>query len=157
MRNVMLDGALCAGRAAAMAELETKLGLPEWWGRNLDALHDCLWECGEVRFVVKNHQALLDTPFGRGLWQVLADGAAENPLRTAEEMMRFIRERKQEIYDKVRKGQTEVKIRIGAQEYTETEWDKLIESLDETEDDIRRQLQEAREQQRKDREKSKEI
>ena len=79
MRNVMLDGALCAGRAAAMAELETQLGLPEWWGRNLDALHDCLWECGEVRFVVKNHQALLDTPFGRGLWQVLADGAAENP------------------------------------------------------------------------------
>ena len=68
-------------------------------------------------------------------------------------MMRFIRERKQEIYDKVRKGQTEVKIRIGAQEYTEKEWDKLIESFDETEDDIRRQLQEAREQQRKDREK----
>ncbi len=29
--------------------------------------------------MVKNHQALLDTPFGRGLWQVLADGAAENP------------------------------------------------------------------------------
>lgn len=81
------------------------------------------------------------------------DGAAENPLRTAEEMMRFIRERKQEIYDKVRKGQTEVKIRIGAQEYTEKEWDKLIESFDEAEDDIRRQLQEAREQQRKAREK----
>ena len=77
--------------------------------------------------------------------------------QTAEEMMRFIRERKQEIYDKVRKGQTEVKIRIGAQEYTEKEWDKLIESFDETEDDIRRQLQEAREQQRKDREKDKEI
>ena len=81
------------------------------------------------------------------------DGAAENPLRTAEEMMRFIRERKQEIYDKVRKGQTEVKIRIGAQEYTEKEWDKVIESFDEAEDDIRRQLQEAREQQRKAREK----
>ena len=70
------------------------------------------------------------------------DGAAENPLQTTEEMMRFIRERKQEIYDKVRKGQTEVKIRIGAHE-----------SFDEAEDDIRRQLQEAREQQRKAREK----
>ena len=48
-------------------------------------------------------------------------------------------------------------LKENAGKYTEKEWDKLIESFDETEDDIRRQLQEAREQQRKDREKSKEI
>lgn len=59
----------------------------------------------------------------------------ENPLQTTEEMMRFIRERKQEIYDKVRKGETEVKIRIGAQEYTQKEWKKLIESFDEAEEE----------------------
>ena len=58
----------------------------------------------------------------------------ENPLLTTEDMMRFIRERKQEIYDKVRKGETEVKIRIGACEYTEKEWDKLMESFDEPEE-----------------------
>lgn len=58
----------------------------------------------------------------------------ENPLLTTEDMMRFIRERKQEIYDKVRKGETEVKIRIGACEYTEKEWAKLMESFDEPEE-----------------------
>ena len=79
MRRIELDGACLTRRGQAMEYLDGRLELPEWWGRNLDALHDCLWECGEVRFVVKNHQALLDTPFGRGLWQVLADGAAENP------------------------------------------------------------------------------
>lgn len=79
MRNVMLDGAACAERAAALAALETKLKLPEWWGRNLDAIYDCLWECGEVRLVVKDRPALLSTPFGRALWQTLADAAAENP------------------------------------------------------------------------------
>jgi len=79
MRKVILDGAVCAERAAAMAALETALELPDWWGGNLDALHDCLWECGEVFIVVKNHRALLETPFGRSLWRVLTDAAAENP------------------------------------------------------------------------------
>lgn len=84
MRRVILDGAACAEPAAAMAALEKALALPEWWGRNLDALHDCLWECGEVFLVVKNPGALRSTPFGRALWQVLADTAAENPrLRVA--------------------------------------------------------------------------
>ena len=79
MRRVILDGAACAEPAAAMAALEKALALPDWWGRNLDALHDCLWECGEVFLVVKNPGALRSTPFGRALWQVLADTAAENP------------------------------------------------------------------------------
>lgn len=77
------------------------------------------------------------------------DGQEENLLKTTEEMMRFIRERKQEIIEKVRKGEIEVKIRVGAQEFTQKEWDKLIESFDEAEDDIRKKLREAREQQRK--------
>jgi len=76
MRRVILDGAACAEPAAAMAALEKALALPDWWGRNLDALHDCLWECGEVFLVVKNPGALRSTPFGRALWHVLADTAA---------------------------------------------------------------------------------
>lgn len=92
--------------------------------------------------------------FSAKISQVLAQEeeknvSEENPLLTTEDMMRFIRERKQEIYDKVRKGETEVKIRIGACEYTEKEWDKLMESFDEAEDEIREQIREAREQQRK--------
>lgn len=77
--------------------------------------------------------------FSAKISQVLAQEeeknvSGENPLLTTEDMMRFIRERKQEIYDKVRKGETEVKIRIGACEYTEKEWDKLMESFDEPEE-----------------------
>lgn len=77
--------------------------------------------------------------FSAKISQVLAQEeekniSEENPLLTTEDMMRFIRERKQEIYDKVRKGETEVKIRIGACEYTEKEWDKLMESFDEPEE-----------------------
>ena len=80
MRNVMLDGALCAGRAAAMAELEMKLGLPEWWGRNLDALHDCLTGLGRpILLELCGRSELETTSFGRGLLRVLQDSAAEAP------------------------------------------------------------------------------
>lgn len=78
-RQVTLDGAVCAERTAAMAALETALRLPEWWGKNLDALSDCLWEVGEVSLLVKHRSALLATPFGRALWRTLTDGAKENP------------------------------------------------------------------------------
>ena len=47
MKTVILDGAVCARREAAMAALSTALELPDWWGKNLDALCDCLWEVGE--------------------------------------------------------------------------------------------------------------
>lgn len=99
-------------------------------------------EAGEEDFLAKMSQAL-------GQEEEEKDVPEENPLQTTEDMMRFIRERKQEICDKVRKGETEVKIRIGACEYTEKEWDKLMESFDEAEDEIREQIREAREQQRK--------
>lgn len=79
MRHVILDGAVCAQRETAMPLLEAKLELPAWWGRNLDALSDCLWEAGEISVRVKNHRAMLVSPFGRALWQVLADTARENP------------------------------------------------------------------------------
>ena len=79
MKTVMLDGAACARRETAMPALEAALGLPDWWGRNLDALCDCLWEAGEVTLFVKNRRAMTATPFGRALWRALAETAGENP------------------------------------------------------------------------------
>ena len=84
MKTVILDGAVCARREAAMAALSTALELPDWWGKNLDALCDCLWEVGEVRVLVKNHRAMMVAPFGRALWRALTETAEENPhLRVA--------------------------------------------------------------------------
>ena len=79
MGFVTLDGAACSRRETAMPALEAALGLPGWWGRNLDALCDCLWEAGEVTVLVKNRRAMTATPFGRALWQALTETAGENP------------------------------------------------------------------------------
>ena len=44
MKQVILDGGVIAGRTQLHDALTVQLQLPEWYGRNLDALYDCLRE-----------------------------------------------------------------------------------------------------------------
>lgn len=80
METVKLDGAQLCRREEAMERLAQALALPEWWGRNLDALHDCLTGLGRpVRLVLHNREDMEASPFGLRLLRVLNDSAAENP------------------------------------------------------------------------------
>ena len=80
METIRLDGARLCDREEAMELLGQTLALPEWWGRNLDALHDCLTDLGcPVRLELDNREAVEASPFGRRLLRVLEDSAAENP------------------------------------------------------------------------------
>lgn len=57
--------------------LANQLRLPAWYGRNLDALYDCLTELGtDVTLVLINWPKTGTT--GR-FWQVFRDAAGENP------------------------------------------------------------------------------
>ena len=49
---IVLDGKSMGGRARLHEELKRKLGLPDYYGNNLDALNDCLGERVEREFVV---------------------------------------------------------------------------------------------------------
>ena len=80
METIRLDGARLRDREEAMEQLGRALELPEWWGRNLDALHDCLTGPGQpVRLELHGREAMEETAFGRLLLRVLEDAAAENP------------------------------------------------------------------------------
>ena len=80
MRTIRLNGARLRSRGEAMTLLGQALELPHWWGRNLDALHDCLTELGcPVRLELEDRDAAEATPFGRRLLRVLEDSARENP------------------------------------------------------------------------------
>ncbi len=63
-------------RDSAHDHLTERLPLPEYYGRNLDALHDCLTEMDDAEIVV------LDTDqadgYGERVLQVLSDSALEN-------------------------------------------------------------------------------
>ncbi len=80
METVKLDGARLCRREEAMELLGGALALPEWWGRNLDALHDCLTDLGRpVRLELSGRGAMEGTGFGRLLLRAMEDAAAENP------------------------------------------------------------------------------
>lgn len=80
MDTVTLNGARLCRREEAMELLGRALALPDWWGRNLDALYDCLTGPGPaVRLVVQDRAAMEAAPFGRLLLRVLEDAAADSP------------------------------------------------------------------------------
>lgn len=80
METIYLDGGCLKNRDEAMELLGQALVLPEWWGRNLDALHDCLTGLGRpMRLELCGRSELETTSFGRGLLRVLQDSAAEVP------------------------------------------------------------------------------
>lgn len=86
MRRIELDGTCLCRREQAMDYLSGRLELPEWWGRNLDALHDCLTDPGEPTVLVLiDRSAVEETPFGRMLLRVLKDATEESPLLRLEE------------------------------------------------------------------------
>ena len=78
MEIIRLDGAELCRREEAMELLGRTLALPEWWGRNLDALYDCLTgELGRpVRLELSGRAALEEADFGGRLLRVLEDAAA---------------------------------------------------------------------------------
>ena len=62
-----------------------------------------------------------------------------------------IREKMQEIYDKLQNGDTETKFQIGNQEFTLKEWDNFLEKFDTVQDAIRAALEEKIEKQTEER------
>ena len=82
MTERVLDGAQIPDRAALHDALSQVLPLPEWYGRNLDALMDCLTDLGEeTRLHVTGAAALADRlgPYGAAALRVLRRAEAENP------------------------------------------------------------------------------
>ena len=78
--TIRLDGAVLCRREEAMALLGRELNLPQWWGRNLDALYDCLTGAlgRPVRLELTGRADLEATDFGRRLLRVLEDAAADS-------------------------------------------------------------------------------
>ena len=78
MREIVIN---CAniGTMTEMHEiLARELTFPGWYGRNLDALHDCLTSLGVETHITFLHFTALPFP-SAGLLRVLRDSENENP------------------------------------------------------------------------------
>ena len=65
---------------------------------------------------------------------------------TTVDYMQMIKEKKQEIFDKVKNGDTEPSFQIGAQSFTIKEWNKFLERFDDTEDAVKELMQQEQEE-----------
>ncbi len=57
-----------------------------------------------------------------------------------------LEEKRNEIYEKIKSGDTEQSFQIGASSFTLREWDKLISEVDEIMDDTRREMRKEHQQ-----------
>lgn len=82
MQTCILDGETIKDPETLHTLLADRLGFPTWYGRNLDALYDCLSDVGEETEVVVRNPELLEHTFGkraRLLMHVLERAAELNP------------------------------------------------------------------------------
>ena len=77
MKEITIDCTTVASMAEIHEILARELDFPEWYGKNLDALHDCLTAiCQETKLTFLHFPAL---PFrSAGLLNVLRDSESEN-------------------------------------------------------------------------------
>ncbi len=82
MKYVFLDGEKIASPAALHRAFAEALALPEYFGRNMDALHDCLTDLFEPVCVVAVNVPLLRERLGRSanaFWRLMAELPEETP------------------------------------------------------------------------------
>lgn len=84
-----------------------------------------------------------------GLAQASEDAKAQSSM-TTQEMMQKIREKIEELYDKVKKGETEQSFQIGASSFTLKEWERFIARFDKVQEELEELIKEAREMMRKE-------
>lgn len=78
-------------------------------------------------------------------------GTAGEPEKEDLSLMAQIKEKMQEIYDKLQNGDTDTKFQIGNQEFTIKEWDHFLEKFDSVQDAIRAALEEKIEKEEEER------
>ena len=87
MKYAMIDGSTVTSMANVHTALAQQLSFPEWYGSNLDALHDCLTDLREETVIAILHGDVLSESLGIGysrLCRVLSDAVEENPYLTIQ-------------------------------------------------------------------------
>ena len=77
MRELRIDCRQLTDRTAAHTYLQKVLPLPGYYGRNLDALYDCLTELPETVLVLEHRREV--TPYGEAVARTAEDAAQASP------------------------------------------------------------------------------
>lgn len=81
----ILDCREMLGKKKAHAYLAEQLSFPPYYGKNLDALYDCLREMPRTHIILRCPEAFKDDGYGRALKKTFFDAMADNPRLTVTE------------------------------------------------------------------------
>ena len=87
MEEIIIDCSCIHSKEDLHRIFREVLSFPEWYGSNLDALHDCLTDLQEETQITLLQPELLAETLGSGyvrLCRVLSDSAEENPYLTIQ-------------------------------------------------------------------------
>ena len=82
MKEVILDCGNLRDRSTFHTALAEAMGFPAWYGKNLDALHDCLTEIGEETVLRLLHWGAAESilgSYGKAAARVMEEADLENP------------------------------------------------------------------------------
>jgi flagellar biosynthesis regulator FlaF len=71
--------------------------------------------------------------------QKLREKCKDEKENRTSDFMQQIRDKKEEILEKVKKGDTEPSFQIGSQSFTQKEWDKLLKAFDGPEEETKKE------------------
>lgn len=81
MTEYTVDCGLMKDRTSVHDALQRSLPLPDYYGRNLDALYDCLQELGDCIILLKNADTLETLgDYGQALLETFRDSGVETVL-----------------------------------------------------------------------------
>lgn len=80
------------------------------------------------------------------LFQVSGYEVSEDKVRDGKNYIEIIHNRIEEIYEKIVSGETQPSIAIGAGEFTEEEWDKLIQEFDKVQEKLRKEIEDTKDE-----------
>ena len=80
MKSVILDAKEMAEKEKMHEYFTKKFGLPEYYGKNLDALFDCLCEINEPTLIKLKNENALDKSTKESLVTLFLDICAENEM-----------------------------------------------------------------------------
>jgi ribonuclease inhibitor len=81
-RRIRLDGSRLTNREDMSTYMQSLFGFPEYFGRNLDALKDCLEEVSEEVYIVMDHEcisAMCGNPYAYKVLLIIGRAAENNP------------------------------------------------------------------------------
>jgi ribonuclease inhibitor len=80
MKEIHLNGSKMTDKAATHNYLKRKLGFPDYYGENLDALWDCLTTDFSGKKIIHKPQTIIDNlgSYGEAMMQIFREAADEN-------------------------------------------------------------------------------